>query len=347
MAAEQLARMRVTAPERGIVRIANRHEWHGRTVRMGDPVNVHGGVAAGEFQLFKLAPLAARGGHYGPYDSPRDQYHRNAISANVVLLTDPDDPEDRGDQRTRRGLKADHATWEQWLQIRERCQLDVARILDWHVEDGLARCRADLTRTNPETKCRGWIREFVWLGDQHLIVLDLVETARPSIRRRWQLHAPTEPEFGDRIVTVSNRPPDHRWHEPRWKPPSHPGRLYLQILQPAEYTCRLNRRGEAEAFDPRGRSRGAVPGNPYHAQDGDFVLEIDPGTDSRTTTFLCVLTATDSPDAAPPEASWQARTPGTITVSVDGVDVDLSTRLPENGADEMPADQPQSEGAQP
>ncbi|UCF14688.1 MAG: hypothetical protein JSW59_14840, partial [Phycisphaerales bacterium] len=83
--------------------------------RLGDPMDVHGGVAAGEFQIFRYAPLAARSGRYSSYDSPADQYHRNCISANVVLFTDANDPEDRGDQNSRCGLKQDHKTWGDWL----------------------------------------------------------------------------------------------------------------------------------------------------------------------------------------------------------------------------------------
>lgn len=86
--------------------------------RLGDPMNVHGGVSAGEFQVFRCAPLAARSGKYGSYDSKPDRYHRNCISTNVVLMTDPSDPNDRGDQNTRRGLKTDHKTWKEWLAIR-------------------------------------------------------------------------------------------------------------------------------------------------------------------------------------------------------------------------------------
>src|SRR5206468_2345658 len=62
-------------------------------------------------------------GRFGPalyHPEYADQYHRNAASANVVLFTDPDKPDDRGDQNTRKGLKTDHATWDQWLKIRER-----------------------------------------------------------------------------------------------------------------------------------------------------------------------------------------------------------------------------------
>ena len=86
-----------------------------------------------EFQVFRHAPLAARGGRYTNYDAPEDQYHRNCVSANVVLFTARDDPNDRGDQRTREGLKSDHATWDQWLQIRRRYGMDVATITRWDV----------------------------------------------------------------------------------------------------------------------------------------------------------------------------------------------------------------------
>ena len=135
-----------------------------------------------------------------------------------MLFTDPAVPDDRGDQNTRRGLKTDHKTWAEWLEIRQRNQLDVARITDWHVRPGEARCRADLTKTNPASKCRQWIREFVWLANKHLVVLDIVETPKPEIRRQWQLHAVNRPKIGDRMLTVTNRPPERSWAEPALKP---------------------------------------------------------------------------------------------------------------------------------
>ncbi|MHC4177305.1 MAG: hypothetical protein ACYSWU_07355, partial [Planctomycetota bacterium] len=194
--------------------------------RCGDPMNVHGGVAAGEFQVFKHAPLAARSGRYSSYDSPPDQYHRNCISANVVLFTDRAIPKDRGDQNSRRGLKTDHKTWAQWLEIRERNRLDVARITNWQVRQGEARCRADLTKTNLGAKCRQWIREFVWLAGKHLIVLDIIETTKPEIRRQWQLHGTSRPDVGDRVLTLTNRAPRMNWADPALKPKNQEGRLF-------------------------------------------------------------------------------------------------------------------------
>ena len=228
--------------------------------RCGDPMDVHGGVAAGEFQVFKHAPLAARSGRYSNYDSPPDQYHRNCISTNVVLFTDPAIPEDRGDQNTRRGLKTDHKTWAEWLDIRERNRLDVARIVDWQVRPGEARCRADLTKTNPEGKCKQWTREFVWLANKHLVVLDIVETPKPGIRRQWQLHAANRPEIGDHLLTVTDRAPERSWADPTLKPKSREGRLFCQTLVPRDYRLILHGDGKAEALIPRasrwGRSRG-------------------------------------------------------------------------------------------
>ena len=78
----------------------------------------------------------------------------------MVLFTDPAIADDRGDQNSRRGLKSDHTMWDDWLRIRERNQLDVAEILDWQVHPHEARCRADLTKANPASKCRRWNREF-------------------------------------------------------------------------------------------------------------------------------------------------------------------------------------------
>jgi hypothetical protein len=296
--------------------------------RCGDPIDVHGGVSAGEFQVFKHAPLAWRGGHYTSYDSAPDQYHRNCISTNVVLFTDPAVPGDRGDQNTRRGLKSDHQTWDEWLAIRERNQLDVARITDWQAGPTQSRCRADLTKTNPAAKCQQWIREFVWLANQHLVVLDVVETAKPEIRRQWQFHAGAAPEFGDRVFTVVNRPPQRvSWADARLKPQNNEGRLFCQTLLPREYRLILHSDGKAESRDARGQSLGAAEGNAYHLQFGQHVVQIEPRDAGPQSVFLHVLTATDAADATPPKATWRLSKPGVIEVRVE--DATTTVEVPE------------------
>jgi len=292
--------------------------------RCGDPMNVHGGVAAGEFQIFKHAPLAARSGRYAHYDSPADQYHRNAISANVVLFTDPAVSEDRGDQHSRRGLKTDHATWAQWLAIRRRNELDVARITDWQVRRGEARCRADLTRTNPEAKCKRWIREFVWLAEKHLVVLDIIETAKPGIRRQWQLHAVNRPEIGDRTLTLANTAPEMGWADPALKPKHDEGRLFCQTLLPRNYRLVLHGDGKAAAYDPSGTPQGPVAGNAFHCEYGRHVVQIDPGNGTARTVFLHVLTATNAGETTPPKASYRISGPQQIEVKVDGAKTQLT-----------------------
>lgn len=286
--------------------------------RCGDPMNVHGGIAAGEFQVFKHAPLAARGGRYVSYDSPPDQYHRNCISTNVVLFTDPNVPSDRGDQHTRGGLKSDHKTWAQWQAIRERNGLDVASIRDWQVGDGESRCRADLSKTNSATKCKAWVREFVWLADKHLIVMDVVETARPEIRRQWQLHSPTIPQLSDRLITITNRAPRQQWAAASLQPEKPEARLFCQTLAPRAYTLVVHSERAAEAFRADATLQGPVAGNAYHREYGQHVLQIDPGRDGCQTVFLNVLTATDDPGEAPPAASYRMICPGQVEVNVAG-----------------------------
>ncbi len=272
--------------------------------RCGDPMNVHGGVAAGEFQVFKYAPLAARGGRYASYDSPPDQYHRHCISANVVLFTDPRLPNDRGDQNTRRGLKSDHRAWNDWLQIREKNGHDVATITDWRVDTGEARCRADLTRSVPKSKCKLWIRELVWLARRHLIVLDIVETSRADILRRWQLHAPDRPTVADRSIAVEAAPPRSRWNvDSLALPQDARARLVCRTLLPESYSIVLHGDDKAETFDPSGCSGGSASGNPYHLRHGKHVVQIDPGARSTRTVFLHVLTAMDAGEKKSPSAS--------------------------------------------
>jgi hypothetical protein len=285
--------------------------------RCGDPMDVHGGVTAGEFQIFKYVPLAARSGRYSSYDSPADQYHRNCISANVILFTDANDPDDRGDQNSRCGLKQDHKTWAEWLAIRERCELDVARILDWKTADGEARCRADLTAANPKSKCDIWIRELVWLADKHLIVLDIIKTATPGIKSQWQLHCPTKPQIGDHQITITNRPPERSWSYPTFKPDSEEARLFCQTVAPRNYTLLLHANGKAQAFHADGRYKGTCEGNPYHRKFGSSVVQIETASRIRQTVFLHVLTATDEGGSAPPETKLRLVNKGQVELSVD------------------------------
>jgi hypothetical protein len=278
---------------------------------------VHGGVAAGEFQMFKYAPLAARSGGYRSYDSPADQYHRNCISTNVVLFTNVSDPNDRGDQNSRRGLKHDHATWDQWLAIRDRYGLDVAHILDWRVIEGEARCKADLTATNSKGKCRRWIREFIWLADKHLVVLDIVETVSSDTTAQWQLHCPSIPRIGDRLITVDNRPPERSWADPELRPESEEARLFCQILAPQDYTVFLTAEGKTQTFDSDGQSRGFCRGNRYHQDFGSDVVQIDPGNEKCQTVFLLVLTAADKDRASPPETKMKTIRRGELELYVN------------------------------
>ena len=293
--------------------------------RMGDPLNVHGGVSAGEFQVFRHTPLADRSGKYGSYDSPGDQYHRNCISTNVVLFTEAGNASDRGDQNTRRGLKTDHKTWAQWEAIRKRYGHDVARITDWQVGKTEARCRADLTRTNPPAKCAQWERELVWLGNRHLIVLDVVRTAKAGVRRQWQLHCPTAPELGDRLITVTDKAPGKTWADARLKPKVLGARLFCRTLAPKEYTLVVNAKDGARAFGPGGQAKGAVAGNSFHRKYGKHVVQIDPGTTTDRTVFLHVLTAEDATGAAAaPKASYRVVKPGRIEVTVAGLRTQLA-----------------------
>jgi hypothetical protein len=221
-------------------------------------------------------------------------------------------------------LKTDHKTWAEWITIRERNQLDVARIIDWQVRPGEARCRADLTKANREGKCRQWIREFVWLANKHLVVVDIVETPKPEIRRQWQLHALSRPEIGDHMFTLTSRAPERGWAEPALKPRSQEGRLVCQTLIPLDYRLIFHGDGKAEAFDSAGKSLGPVEGNPYHREYGQKVVQIDPGNDGTQTVFLHVLTATEVGEMTPPRATYRVSKPGQIELTVDGVTTSLA-----------------------
>jgi hypothetical protein len=180
-----------------------------------------------------------------------------------------------------------------------------------------------LTDTNREDKCRQWIREFVWLANKHLVVLDIVQTTTPEIRRQWQLHTVNRPEIGDRLVTLTSRPPELRWADPTLKPASEEGRLFCQTLLPREYRLILHHEGEAEAFTPTAESLGPLEGNNYHRKYGQQVVQIDPGNDRTKTIFLHVLTAVETAELMPPKATYRLDQHGQIELTVDGTTTGL------------------------
>jgi hypothetical protein len=202
--------------------------------------------------------------------------------------------------------------------------MNVARIIDWQVRPGEVRCRADLTKANSDSKCEQWIREFVWLDNKHLVVLDIIQTPTPEIRRQWQLHATSRPELGDHVLAVTSQAPDQHWPKASLKPKSREGRLFCQTLIPHDYRLILYDEGECEAFDPTGKLLGPVEGNADHREYGRKVVQIDPGNVRTKTIFLHVLTATGTEETTPPEAAFQVSTRGDIQLSVNRKTVSLS-----------------------
>ena len=49
-----------------------------------------------------------------------------------------------------------------------------------------------------------WIREFVWLGDKHLLVLDVVEVPDQA-SRPVAAALPDLPQIGERTISVTSR----------------------------------------------------------------------------------------------------------------------------------------------
>jgi hypothetical protein len=153
--------------------------------------------------------------------------------------------------------------------------------------------------------------------------LDIVQTTTPEIRRQWQLHATSRPDIGDRLLTLTSRPPEHRWAEPAFKPKSGEGRLFCQTLLPREYRLILHNEGNAEAFDPAGKPLGPVDGNTYHRKYGQKVVQIDPGNLRTQTIFLHVLTAVATAELVPPKATYRMDKQGQVELTVDGATTSL------------------------
>jgi hypothetical protein len=129
--------------------------------------------------------------------------------------------------------------------------------------------------------------------------------------------------MGNRLLTLTNRAPEQNWINQALKPKSRAGRLFCQTLLPRKYRLILHNEGKAEAFASTGKPLGPVEGNLYHRKYGQKVVQIDPGHARTQTIFLHVLTAVETSELIPPEATYRMGKHGQIELTVSGT----TTRL--------------------
>jgi hypothetical protein len=279
--------------------------------RGGGVMNVHGHMDVGNFQVWKRVPLAIKSGAYSSYGNRQHQYAWSAMSANCVVFTT--DEQDWGQQLGENGRKVDNDTFAHWMATWTKRRMDTGRIEAFDPKPGEARVRADLSRTNPDAKLKRWVRELVWLDNRALVVVDVIDLARPEVQCRWLLHSLTEPEVSGMLTTISvDAAPVFPWI------PKAGARLFCRTLLPAQ--ARIEKVGGPgkECWIAGVNAIGKVDDKSnFTMQIGRWRIEVTPAVAGTHHVFAHVLTPVDQTVTAPPPVA-AALEGDDVVVTVNG-----------------------------
>lgn len=268
--------------------------------RCGETVDHHASYDQGKFTIFKHAPLAIKNGAYLGYKSPHHMYYKSVWSANNVVFTgaayDGSQPLIDFD-----GSRS----WAEWKEARDQKikRPPTGVLLATEANERFARALGDLSGSLPAGS--RWTREIVFLGYEHLLVLDRV-AAGPGLQHRWTLHTVNEPRVDGALAVADNGK----------------GRLFCRTLLP-EGAVLTKVGGPGREFDYNGTNR---PYDQAYAKEaapamqlGAWRLDVTAAAPAAEEIYLHVLCPTDTAAAAMPEAAV-ARQGDNLAVKVGGLE---------------------------
>lgn len=254
--------------------------------------NNHQHPDAGAFQIFYRGYLATDLGMYGFYGTPYDMgFNKRTIAHNTMLVHDPAETfprsqvNDGGQRIIPRcpGNLADLLS-DPVFKIGETLAADIgpypARPLYTFLKSDLRPAYTDKVIHYTRTFC--FLNQADFTRPGTLIVADHIRSARPDLRKYWVLNSLTEPRpLADGVEILS----------PRLQLP---GKLTLQMLQPAAVTVRID--GGERLHDIFGQR--VSPPIAGLAQAKGFRTMVTPGALADTDLFVAVMQITDA-DVAP------------------------------------------------
>jgi hypothetical protein len=228
--------------------------------KCGDYGDNHGHFDQGHFEIFRRGQLALD----SFYGAKETIYH------NTILVNDPEDPHDRGNQRM--FSRQTHASLGAYLADPT---VRTGTILDFRERDGTTSVLGDVAPAYPAARVKSFTRQVVFLDRKLFIVFDVVTAAETRFQRRFLLHYPATPAVEGRSV--------------RWV--SNGGQLIVRTMLPEK---------AARSMIVLGDRDRPVPFKNFQEWYPAGRLEVEPSAyDSPTTVFLHVLAPGDEGDLAP------------------------------------------------
>ncbi|MBM4017995.1 MAG: hypothetical protein FJ288_06635 [Planctomycetes bacterium] len=203
----------------GIGRVYARSDWTDAATWLrfecGDFWNNHQHYEAGNFEVFRFAPLATESGEYTDYlDGHSVNWLQRTIAHNCILVHQPGEKWERlrdggrnpcandGGQNMRGAWPPQSlAEWQKKRDAFER-----GDIAAYENRPEYAFMAADCTRAYSPEKLSCWVRQIVFVRPATIIVFDRVVSTRPEYEKTWLLHTHDEPQIdGADIVAVNGK----------------------------------------------------------------------------------------------------------------------------------------------
>ncbi|MFV1959472.1 MAG: heparinase II/III family protein, partial [Planctomycetota bacterium] len=168
----------------------------------------HQHLDANAFTVFYRAPLAIDSG-VNEYSSHRANYLSRTVAHNTITVLDPDETfpgavwssEGEGgsnDGGQRRVAFPTRVT----ASPAEKAVRDVGRIVHFEADADHVYAVGDATGAYREGKVKRFVRHFLYLRPDVVLVLDDVVAASPAFETRWLLHTLEKPSVEDGLVRV-------------------------------------------------------------------------------------------------------------------------------------------------
>jgi hypothetical protein len=169
--------------------------------KCGNYIEDHGHFDQGGFEICRDQPLAVDSGSYaGGFNSNhRLQYYMQSVASNTLIICDPSNAKDTGNQRSHHWQGAD--CMDTYVA---RAECETGSILDFRNGPDYTSVVSDFTAAYEPSKVRSVTRSLVFLKGKYLIICDAVQPANVAQRVKFLLHYPTDATVVKNRITIDS-----------------------------------------------------------------------------------------------------------------------------------------------
>ena len=271
----------------GIGRLYARGDWTDAATWLrfecGDHFTQHQHYEAGNFEIFRYAPLATESGEYSDWTSPHAaNWLIRTIAHNCILIHQPDEvfkhnrrPKDgviaNDGGQSNNAIVADNL--EDWKKQRDR--MNRGDIVAYENRPEFMYVAGDCTKAYASSKAALVLRQIVFIRPHIFIIVDRVKSTKPEYGKTWLLHCTNEPKLGERSAEIT----------------AGKGKLFVQTLLPSGMRIE-----KIEGYGYGGRTYEAAKG-PLNKAAHRWRIEVKPASAQMEDLFVHVLSTDKAPAA--------------------------------------------------